>query len=68
MKSGIVKFFDEKKGYGFIISDDDQSEVFVHFSNINIEGFKKLKKGQHVNFNIREAQKGVEAIEVTPLD
>jgi len=68
MKSGVVKFFDEKKGYGFIISDEDDSEIFVHFSNINIEGFKKLRKGQHVNFDIRQAQKGFEAIDVTPTD
>ena len=49
LMKGTVKWFDVRKGYGFI-SDEDGVDCFVHFSNINMEGFKRLKAGQNVTF------------------
>jgi len=54
---GTVKFFNEKKGYGFIVRDDGE-EFFVHYSAINADGFKTLKEGQQVEFETEQGQKG----------
>jgi CspA family cold shock protein len=64
MKTGTVKWFDSKKGFGFI-SCDDGKDVFVHFSAITSNGFKTLEEGQKVNFDIVEGQKGPQASNVT---
>lgn len=64
MKTGTVKWFDSKKGFGFI-SGDDGKDVFVHFSSIASEGFKTLEEGQKVTFDIIEGQKGPQASNVT---
>ena len=56
-----VKFFDEKKGFGFITPDEGSKDVFVHFSNIQSEGFKTLQEGQEVEFEPGEGRKGPEA-------
>ncbi|MBP1924473.1 CspA family cold shock protein [Sedimentibacter acidaminivorans] len=64
MKTGTVKWFDSKKGFGFI-SCDDGNDVFVHFSAIMIDGFKTLEEGQKVNFEIVDGQKGPQASNVT---
>ncbi len=64
MKTGTVKWFDSKKGFGFI-SCDDGKDVFVHFSAIAIDGFKTLEEGQKVNFDIVDGQKGPQASNVT---
>ncbi len=61
--TGTVKWFDSKKGYGFITADEGK-EVFVHFSGINIEGFKALKEGQSVEFELGEGTKGEQAVNV----
>jgi CspA family cold shock protein len=58
--TGTVKFFNTEKGYGFI-SRDDGDDVFVHFSNIEGDGFKNLEEGQTVEFEIGEGRKGDEA-------
>ncbi|MFX1409918.1 MAG: cold shock domain-containing protein [Promethearchaeota archaeon] len=67
-KTGYVKWFDARKGYGFITmnSVDVQDEIFVHFSNINMEGFKKLETGDEVEFEIKDSKedKGPEALNV----
>ena len=58
--TGTVKFFNTEKGYGFI-SREDGEDVFVHFSNIEGDGFKNLEEGQTVEFEIGEGRKGQEA-------
>ena len=60
MATGTVKFFNDEKGFGFISRDGD-SDVFVHFSNIEGTGRKSLQAGQHVGFELGEGRKGVEA-------
>jgi CspA family cold shock protein len=63
---GIVKWFNAAKGYGFIGRDDGE-DVFVHFSAIQSEGYKRLEKGQRVEFTIEEGPKGLQAANVIPL-
>ncbi len=50
MQSGTVKWFNEKKGYGFIVPDGEERDVFVHYSAIQTEGFKTLRDGQQVEY------------------
>ena len=57
MAEGIVKWFSEKKGYGFIEQDDGQ-DVFVHYSSMNSPGFKTLADGQRVSFDVEENERG----------
>jgi CspA family cold shock protein len=64
MASGIVKWFNERKGYGFI-EQDEGPDVFVHHSGINATGFKSLSEGDRVSFDIEEGQKGPRAVNVT---
>lgn len=64
MINGTVKWFDDRKGYGFI-SDESGRDVFVHFSKINMEGFKTLKEGQKVTFEVEDSDKGPQAVNVT---
>ena len=64
MASGTVKWFDDKKGFGFI-EQEDGPDVFVHHSNINATGFKSLKEGDRVTFNIEQGKKGPTAMNVT---
>ena len=64
--TGTVKFFNTEKGYGFI-SREDGDDVFVHFSNIEGEGFKNLEEGQRVEFEIGEGRKGDEAQNVRAI-
>jgi len=64
MPSGTVKWFDDRKGYGFI-QQDDGPDIFVHFSGITGAGFKSLNEGDRVEFEITEGQKGLAAVNVT---
>lgn len=63
MANGIVKWFDEKKGYGFI-EQENGPDVFVHFSGISGSGFKSLNDGDRVDFDIQEGQRGPQAVNV----
>ena len=66
MQQGTVKWFNAKKGYGFI-SDSEGKDVFVHFSAIQGKGFKTLEEGQSVSFEIEEGPRGKQASNVTKL-
>ena len=63
MQQGTVKWFNAKKGYGFI-SDADGNDVFVHFSALDMDGFKELKDGEKVEFEVTEGAKGRQAANV----
>ena len=63
-ETGVVKWFDVKKGYGFI-NRDEGNDVFVHYSSIHGDDFKKLEEGQKVTFVVSETDKGLQAQDVT---
>ena len=64
MTMGTVKWFNDQKGFGFI-TDENGKDVFVHFSGLNMDGFKSLKENQAVEFEVTEGSKGPQAINVT---
>ncbi len=64
MATGIVKWFNNDKGYGFITPDEGSKDLFVHHSSISGDGFKSLAEGARVEFEEREGQKGPEATNV----
>jgi CspA family cold shock protein len=66
MAEGIVKWFNDQKGYGFIEQEGGR-DVFVHHSGINASGFKSLAEGQRVSFEIEQGPKGPAAVNVTKL-
>ena len=63
MSKGTVKWFNNQKGYGFITAEDGK-DVFVHFSGLNMEGFKSLEEGAAVDFEITDGAKGPQAVNV----
>lgn len=64
MQQGTVKWFNAKKGYGFIC-DEEGKEIFVHFSAVKMDGFKELKDGEKVEFEVVDGDKGPQAANVT---
>jgi len=66
MAKGTVKWFNNQKGYGFI-TDESGKDVFVHFSGLNMEGFKTLDEGASVEFDVTEGEKGPQATNVTVI-
>ena len=63
--TGLVKWFNEDKGFGFITPDNGGADVFVHFRSITSDGFKTLAEGQKVSFEVEQGQKGPQAANVT---
>lgn len=66
MLSGKVKWFNNAKGYGFILADGRDEDLFAHYSAINMDGYKTLKAGQPVNFEIIQGPKGLHAVNISP--
>ena len=66
MNKGTVKWFNNQKGYGFI-SDESGKDVFVHYSGLNMDGYKTLEEGAAVSFDIVDGEKGPQAVNVTKL-
>ncbi len=66
MSTGTVKWFSERKGYGFIVPDEGGEELFVHHSDIKMDGFTNLNEGQKVEYEIGEGEKGPRATNVIP--
>jgi CspA family cold shock protein len=66
LAQGTVKWFSNEKGYGFI-EREDGDDLFVHFSEINIDGYRTLAQGQKVEFEITQGDKGLQASRVTPV-
>ena len=64
MQTGIVNRFNKIKGYGFITADADKTEVFVHFSEVEMAGYKELKEGQRISYVLNTGEKGSYATQV----
>ena len=64
MATGTVKWFNDSKGFGFITPDGRGEDLFAHFSEINMQGFKTLKEGQKVSFEIVDGKKGKQAAKI----
>ena len=67
MSTGQVKWFNNAKGFGFILPDEGGGDLFAHYSAITMEGYKTLKAGQPVSFDIVEGPKGLHAANIAPL-
>ena len=61
MATGTVKWFNNAKGYGFVTPDNGDQDIFVHFSAIDMEGYRTLKEGQKVEFEVQQGPKGLHA-------
>ena len=66
MATGKVKWFNNAKGYGFIRPDAGGEDLFVHYSYIQMDGYRSLKAGQHVEYDLQEANKGYHAVNLRP--
>ena len=67
MANGTVKWFNDAKGFGFISPEDGSADVFAHFSAINAKGFRSLREGQRVSYEVTQGPKGAQASNITPL-
>lgn len=68
METGIVKWFNDAKGFGFITSDAGGDDLFAHFSEIRADGFKSLKENQRVSFEITQGPKGAQASNIRAIE
>ena len=68
MPTGRVKWFNNAKGFGFILPEDESEDYFVHYSSIVMDGYKTLKAGQAVSFKMVDGPKGTHAVDVSLLD
>lgn len=66
-QNGKVKWFNNSKGFGFIVPETGGNDVFAHFSQVNMEGYRTLKTGQMVSFDLVEGEKGPQAQNIQPL-
>ena len=67
MATGKVKWFNNAKGYGFVLSDTGGEDLFAHFSSIQMDGYKTLRAGQDVTFEVNEGPKGLHAVNIQVL-
>ena len=67
MSTGQVKWFNNAKGFGFILPDEGGDDLFAHYSSIEVEGYKTLKAGQPVSFDVIEGPKGMHATNIKPI-
>lgn len=65
--SGMIKWFSNAKGFGFIVNENGTQDIFVHYGSILIDGYRTLKSGQIVNFDIKGGEKGLHAENVIPI-
>ncbi|MYA15800.1 MAG: cold shock domain-containing protein CspD [Gammaproteobacteria bacterium] len=68
MTTGKVKWFNNAKGYGFVLAECADEDLFVHYSSIQMTGYRTLRAGQDVTFDIQQGPKGLHAVNVSPLD
>ncbi len=68
MKTGTVKWFNNAKGYGFILADDSNEDLFAHYSTIQMDGYRTLKAGQAVEFETLAGDKGTHAINIRAFE
>lgn len=68
MPSGVIKWFDNKKGFGFIVGSEDGRDIFVHYSAIEGDGFRTLKDGERVEFELVQSDKGPQARNVRRVE
>ncbi len=66
-ETGIVKWFNDGKGFGFITPDSGGKDLFAHYSEIKADGFKSLAENQRVEFEVKEGQKGLQATNIRPV-
>ena len=68
MKTGTVKFFNDQKGWGFVTETETGTDYFLHFSSIQVEGFKTIAEGQEVTFEtVEDGERGLQAVNVRPV-
>ena len=67
MATGTVKWFSDAKGFGYITPDDGSTDLFAHFSAINMSGFKSLKEGQKISFDLTQGTKGQQAANIQAI-
>lgn len=68
MATGTVKWFNNAKGFGFICPEGEKGDIFAHYSTIKMEGYRTLKAGQQVSYEVEEGPKGYHASSVIPID
>ena len=68
MNTGVVKWFNNAKGYGYVVTENSEEDIFVHYSAIDMEGYKTLKAGQSVQFDLEQGPKGVHATNIRCLE
>ena len=68
MKTGVVKWFNNAKGYGFILPDKGEGDIFAHYSAIDMDGYKTLKAGQSVSFDTEAGPKGLHATQIKAVE